>query len=137
MTAVDASLADLVRARALAADALTQASIHAQAAQQAVRAVEALPASDSRAARLRHEGLEQAKASLALNATSQESVTVRVSQLKLLLNQLTTLSASAAERDALINACRKLHTEAQQLAAQTGLATELGELLRLEDQLSP
>jgi serine/threonine protein kinase len=137
IAAVDASLVDLVRARALAADALTQASIHAQAAQQAVRAVEALPASDSRAARLRHEGLEQAKASLALNATSQESVTVRVAQLKLLLNQLATLSASAAERDSLTSACRKLHTEAQQLAAQTGLATELGELLRLEDQLSP
>ncbi len=92
MATAQISLAELARARALAPDSLTQATIHAQAAGFAIRAVEALPMGDQRAAQLRQEGLDQAQAALALNSTSQESVTVRLIQLKLLLHKLAALS---------------------------------------------
>ncbi|MBL8828413.1 MAG: hypothetical protein JNM18_15635 [Planctomycetaceae bacterium] len=129
------SLTELLRARSLAADSLTQAAIHAQAAGFAIRAVEALPPGDIRASQLRQEGLDQAQAALALNATSQESVAVRLIQFKLLLHKLAALSPTAPERAALRTQCRELHAEAQRLALQTGLATELGELIRLADRL--
>lgn len=134
VTDVEAALADLAQAEKLALNRATQATIQVQAARHALRAVDRTTKDNALRGEYLARGLQHCDRALVLDAQSQQSVTLRVIQLKLLLAKRA-MTADTAEQATLTKQCRALHGEARQKAEQTGLASELGELLQLEDRL--